>query len=309
MQETEKIWMNGELVDWADAKIHVASHGLNYGSGVFEGIRCYDTPKRPGGLPPAPTTSYASRTPRRCSTWTSRTRSRSSARRRTRSSRRTASRPATCARSRSTATASSASRRRATRSTSSSSASRGARTSARTARPSGITDEDLELGARRAERDPARRQGDRDLPELDARDHGGAPRRLRRGDHALARRLRRRRAGREHLRREGRRPLHAAARDVDPARDHARHDHPDRAGPRASRRGDAADPHRPLSRRRGVHGRHGDRGRPGARGRRPRDRRRPGDARAPEGVPRHGPGRSERWSHWLDVVEMSPSAA
>jgi branched-chain amino acid aminotransferase len=47
MQETEKIWMNGELVDWADAKIHVASHGLNYGSGVFEGIRCYDTAKGP----------------------------------------------------------------------------------------------------------------------------------------------------------------------------------------------------------------------------------------------------------------------
>ena len=44
MQATEKIWMNGELVDWADARIHVASHGLNYGSGVFEGIRCYDTP-------------------------------------------------------------------------------------------------------------------------------------------------------------------------------------------------------------------------------------------------------------------------
>ncbi len=47
MQATEKIWMNGELVDWADAKIHVASHGLNYGSGVFEGIRCYDTSKGP----------------------------------------------------------------------------------------------------------------------------------------------------------------------------------------------------------------------------------------------------------------------
>jgi branched-chain amino acid aminotransferase len=44
MQATEKIWMNGELVDWDDAKIHVASHGLHYGSGVFEGIRCYDTP-------------------------------------------------------------------------------------------------------------------------------------------------------------------------------------------------------------------------------------------------------------------------
>jgi branched-chain amino acid aminotransferase len=39
--------MNGELVDWADAKIHVGVHGLHYGSGVFEGIRCYDTPKGP----------------------------------------------------------------------------------------------------------------------------------------------------------------------------------------------------------------------------------------------------------------------
>ena len=47
MQETEKIWMNGELVDWADAKVHVGVHGLHYGTGVFEGIRCYDTPKGP----------------------------------------------------------------------------------------------------------------------------------------------------------------------------------------------------------------------------------------------------------------------
>jgi branched-chain amino acid aminotransferase len=47
VQETEKIWWNGELVDWADAKIHVGSHGLHYGSGVFEGIRCYETPKGP----------------------------------------------------------------------------------------------------------------------------------------------------------------------------------------------------------------------------------------------------------------------
>jgi len=45
MQELEKIWMNGELVDWADAKIHVGAHGLHYGSGVFEGIRAYETPK------------------------------------------------------------------------------------------------------------------------------------------------------------------------------------------------------------------------------------------------------------------------
>ena len=42
---TGKIWMNGSLVEWADAKIHVASHVIHYGSGVFEGARCYATPK------------------------------------------------------------------------------------------------------------------------------------------------------------------------------------------------------------------------------------------------------------------------
>lgn len=47
MQETEKIWMNGELVDWADAKVHVGTHGLHYGTGVFEGIRCYETERGP----------------------------------------------------------------------------------------------------------------------------------------------------------------------------------------------------------------------------------------------------------------------
>jgi branched-chain amino acid aminotransferase len=47
MIATEKIWMNGEFVDWADAKIHIATHGLHYGSGVFEGIRCYDTARGP----------------------------------------------------------------------------------------------------------------------------------------------------------------------------------------------------------------------------------------------------------------------
>jgi branched-chain amino acid aminotransferase len=47
MQETEKIWMNGELVDWADARIHVGSHGLHYGTGVFEGVRCYATERGP----------------------------------------------------------------------------------------------------------------------------------------------------------------------------------------------------------------------------------------------------------------------
>jgi branched-chain amino acid aminotransferase len=40
---TGKIWMNGSLVDWKDATIHIGSHIVHYGSGVFEGARCYDT--------------------------------------------------------------------------------------------------------------------------------------------------------------------------------------------------------------------------------------------------------------------------
>ena len=48
MQETEKIWMNGELVAWDDARIHVGTHGLHYGSGVFEGIRAYETERGTG---------------------------------------------------------------------------------------------------------------------------------------------------------------------------------------------------------------------------------------------------------------------
>ena len=40
-----KVWMNGKIVDWADANIHIATHIIHYGSGVFEGARCYSTPK------------------------------------------------------------------------------------------------------------------------------------------------------------------------------------------------------------------------------------------------------------------------
>src|SRR5215471_5747330 len=42
---TGKIWMNGKLVEWKDATIHIASHVVHYGSGVFEGARCYATPR------------------------------------------------------------------------------------------------------------------------------------------------------------------------------------------------------------------------------------------------------------------------
>ena len=43
MQPTKYIWMDGELVDWDDATVHVLSHGLHYGTGAFEGIRAYET--------------------------------------------------------------------------------------------------------------------------------------------------------------------------------------------------------------------------------------------------------------------------
>lgn len=47
LESVDKIWMDGELVDWADAKIHILTHTLHYGSGVFEGIRAYATDRGP----------------------------------------------------------------------------------------------------------------------------------------------------------------------------------------------------------------------------------------------------------------------
>ncbi len=47
MDQADLIWHNGEFVPWEDAKVHVLSHGLHYGTGVFEGIRCYETERGP----------------------------------------------------------------------------------------------------------------------------------------------------------------------------------------------------------------------------------------------------------------------
>ena len=47
VQPTELIWQNGEFLPWDEAKVHVLTHGLHYGTGVFEGIRCYDTEHGP----------------------------------------------------------------------------------------------------------------------------------------------------------------------------------------------------------------------------------------------------------------------
>jgi branched-chain amino acid aminotransferase len=45
MKISSKVWKNGEFIDWNDARLHVMAHVVNYGSSVFEGIRCYDTSK------------------------------------------------------------------------------------------------------------------------------------------------------------------------------------------------------------------------------------------------------------------------
>ena len=47
LEKSEKIWMDGELVDWDDARIHILTHTLHYGCGVFEGIRAYATAQGP----------------------------------------------------------------------------------------------------------------------------------------------------------------------------------------------------------------------------------------------------------------------
>jgi branched-chain amino acid aminotransferase len=47
LSTADLIWMNGEFVAWEDAKVHVLTHGLHYGTGVFEGIRCYETADGP----------------------------------------------------------------------------------------------------------------------------------------------------------------------------------------------------------------------------------------------------------------------
>jgi branched-chain amino acid aminotransferase len=47
MEQQDLIWKNGEFVRWEDAQVHVLTHGLHYGTGVFEGIRCYETERGP----------------------------------------------------------------------------------------------------------------------------------------------------------------------------------------------------------------------------------------------------------------------
>ena len=47
MNDKGKIWMDGNFVEWNNAKIHILTHAMHYGTAVFEGIRCYDTKNGP----------------------------------------------------------------------------------------------------------------------------------------------------------------------------------------------------------------------------------------------------------------------
>ncbi len=51
MPNRSKVWMDGKLVNFDDANVHVLTHGLHYGSGVFEGIRIYNNDGRKGDIP------------------------------------------------------------------------------------------------------------------------------------------------------------------------------------------------------------------------------------------------------------------
>ncbi len=57
IQKTESIWHNGKLIPWDEAQIHVMSHVVNYGSSIFEGIRCYSLPTGPAIFRPRNTSN------------------------------------------------------------------------------------------------------------------------------------------------------------------------------------------------------------------------------------------------------------
>ena len=74
MEPSGLIWMNGELVAWEDAKVHVLTHALHYGTGVFEGVRGYDDRRRHRRCSATTTTSTGCSGRPSSTTWRSRTR-------------------------------------------------------------------------------------------------------------------------------------------------------------------------------------------------------------------------------------------
>ena len=268
MQATEKIWMNGDLVDWDDARIHVGAHGLHYGTGVFEGVRCYDTPKGPRCVPPHGSHAAAARLGA-ADRHGDPLLGRRTAERDERPARR--ERPCGVLHPPDRVL-----RLRPARRLGSGQPGRDRdhvvavghlprRGGARERNP----DEDLDLAADPGERRPARLEGDGRVPELDACRERGAACGLRRSDPVDAGRQHRRRSRGDDLRRVAREDLHARSLHGDPARDHARLGDADRRRPRVRGGREEPDSHRPLPRRRGVHVRYSRRGNACGLGRRP----------------------------------------
>ena len=207
---TEKIWMNGELVPWADAQIHILTHTLHYGTGVFEGIRAYETERGPGGLPAHRAHRAAVRLGadhddgdpvhgRRARAGDEGHR----ARRRAAVVLHPADRVLRLRRDGAQHVAVHGRRRDRVLAV--------GRVPRRRRGVEGRAHEDLELDAPRPQHDAAAVEDDRQLRELVARQGRGAEGRLRRGDHAQPRRPRVGVHRREHLRGAPRRADHAAA--------------------------------------------------------------------------------------------------
>ena len=70
MNTADLIWLNGEFVAWEDAKVHVLTHALHYGTGVFEGIRAYETDRTARRSSATRTTWTGSRSRPSSTTWT-----------------------------------------------------------------------------------------------------------------------------------------------------------------------------------------------------------------------------------------------
>ena len=285
MQETAKIWMNGELVDWADATVHVGVHGLHYGTGVFEGIRA-TRPRTGRPCSGSPTTCSGSTTARGSCTWSCRTRSRSCGRRRTTSSRANGLPAATSGRSPSSATARSASHTRGNPVETVIMSWPWGAYLGEDALAKGITAKvsswkrvgpnviphvskatGIYLNSMLATTEAQRAGYDEGILLTDNGFVADGP-----GENIF-------------VVKDGRILTPPLSTSILPGITRGQR-HRDRPGPRLRRRGDRRDPHRPLPRRRGLHDGHRRRGDAGARDRRRRARRRRRHARAPADVPR-----------------------
>ena len=305
MEKSEWIWMNGEFVAWDDANVHVLSHGLHYGTGVFEGIRCYETDRGPAIFRHREHLERLARSaemyylPLGRSVDEIRDATHELIRRNGLQS--CYIRPL---------------------------AFRGYGEMGLYAKDAPVDvmvavwpwgaylgEEGKRKGVR-AKVSSWRRispngtgpacQGIRPVPELDPRQDRVGERRLRRGDPARRGGERLRGLGREHLRRPRGRDRHPAAHGVDPGRDQPQVDHPDRARPRLYGRGTRCGALGALRGGGGLPVGHRRGAGPGARGRRPRPGGGPGEitrviqAKFEDAL--HG--RAQEYAEWLDLVEQ-----